>query len=99
LGEPARRLLRDPERRSDLFHAVLDDLASGEPALVVIEDAHWADEATLDLLRYLGRRCERARALLAVTYRDDEVSAAHPLRSLLGDLATHPHVHRVSVDL
>ena len=41
--------------------------------VVVVEDAHWADEATLDLLVFLGRRLERTRALLIVTYRDDEL--------------------------
>ena len=42
---------------------------------MVVEDAHWADEATLDLLKYLGRRIERTHALLAISYRDDEVTA------------------------
>ena len=46
----------------------------------MVEDAHWADEATLDLLVFLGRRLERHPALLMVTYRDDEVGADHPLR-------------------
>jgi DNA-binding CsgD family transcriptional regulator/tetratricopeptide (TPR) repeat protein len=73
--------------RPALFEAVLDELrlAAG-PVLVVVEDAHWADEATLDLLKYLGRRIERTRALLAVSYRDDEVTATHPLRRVLGEL-------------
>ena len=52
----------------------------------MIEDAHWADEATLDLLKFLGRRIAATRALLVVTYRDDEVGPAHPLRLVLGDL-------------
>src|SRR5580692_9939746 len=47
---------------------------------------HWADEATLDLLKYLGRRIQRTRAMLAITYRDDEVGPRHPLRSVIGDL-------------
>jgi hypothetical protein len=55
--------------------------------VVVVEDAHWADEATLDLLVFLGRRLERTRALLLVTYRDDEVAADHPLRAAVGRLA------------
>jgi hypothetical protein len=54
--------------------------------VVVVEDAHWADEATLDLLVFLGRRMERTPALLLVTYRDDEVGAEHPLRGVLGAL-------------
>jgi DNA-binding CsgD family transcriptional regulator len=62
--------------------------------LVVFEDAHWADQATLDLLRFLGRRLRDKRVLLLVTYRDDELGRHHPLRVLLGDLTTSPAVHR-----
>lgn len=73
--------------RPALFDAVLDELrqAAG-PLLWVVEDAHWADDATLDLLRFVGRRIERTRALLAVSYRDDEVGSTHPLRRVLGEL-------------
>jgi DNA-binding CsgD family transcriptional regulator/tetratricopeptide (TPR) repeat protein len=52
----------------------------------VVEDVHWADEATLDLLVFLGRRLERTPAMLIVTYRDDELGADHPLRGVLGAL-------------
>lgn len=73
--------------RLALFESVLEEirLAAG-PLLVVVEDAHWADDATLDLLKYLGRRVDRTRALLAISYRDDEVTASHPLRRVLGEL-------------
>jgi DNA-binding CsgD family transcriptional regulator/tetratricopeptide (TPR) repeat protein len=71
--------------REEIFTAALDELERVE-ALVVFEDMHWADEATLDLLKYLGRRIHRTRAMLAVTYRDDEVGARHPLRFVIGDL-------------
>jgi hypothetical protein len=72
--------------QEELFAAFLDELAP-DPArlqVVVVEDAHWADEATLDWLVFLARRMERLPALLVVTYRDDEVGADHPLRSVLG---------------
>ena len=73
--------------RSALFEAVLDELRRPPaPVLLVVEDAHWADEATLDLLKYLGRRIEHTRCVLAVSFRDDEVGAAHPLRQVLGVL-------------
>jgi DNA-binding CsgD family transcriptional regulator len=71
--------------REELFTAALCELKR-EPALVVFEDMHWADEATLDLLKYLGRRVAQTRALIAVTYRDDEVGSRHPLRFVIGDL-------------
>lgn len=54
------------------------------PVVMVVEDAHWGDEATLDAVRFLGRRIEGFQALLLVTYRDDEVPADHPLRLALG---------------
>ncbi len=80
--------------RPALFEAVLDDLrlAVG-PVLVVVEDAHWADDATLDWLKYLGRRIERTHALLAISYRDDEVTATHPLRRVLGELPPAARAH------
>lgn len=72
--------------RGGIFNAILDDLERGSPALVVFEDMHWADEATLDLVKFLGRRINRTRALLLITYRDDEVGPRHPLRFVIGDL-------------
>jgi DNA-binding CsgD family transcriptional regulator/tetratricopeptide (TPR) repeat protein len=71
--------------RDDIFTAALEELER-EKALVVFEDMHWADEATLDLLKYLGRRVHRTHAMLVVTYRDDEVGPRHPLRYVIGDL-------------
>src|SRR5262249_32150740 len=62
---------------------------------VVCEDVHWADEATLDLLRFLGRRIAHSTALLVMTYRDDELGPQHPLRTVLGDLAALPVTRRV----
>jgi predicted ATPase len=67
--------------------ALLETLQEpSSPSIIVFEDVHWADEATLDLLKFLGRRIQQAHALLILTYRDDEVDHQHPLRSVLGDL-------------
>lgn len=66
------------------------------PVIVVIEDVHWADQATLDLLVFLGRRIRAARAVVLVTYRDDELGPEHPLRMVLGRL-TEPHVRRLEL--
>jgi DNA-binding CsgD family transcriptional regulator/tetratricopeptide (TPR) repeat protein len=68
-----------------LFTAALAELQR-EKTLLVFEDMHWADEATLDLLTFLGRRIDRTRTLLVVTYRDDELSERHPLRLVIGGL-------------
>jgi predicted ATPase/DNA-binding CsgD family transcriptional regulator len=91
------RLLDERVERDRLLPGVLAELQRG-PVLMVVEDVHWADEATLDLLRYLGRRVERAAALVLVTYRDDELGPDHPLKRLLGDLATVPAVQRLRVE-
>jgi predicted ATPase len=83
--------------RPALFEAVLDELRlAAAPVFVVIEDAHWADDATLDLLKFLGRRIDRTRAVLAISYRDDEVGLSHPLRRVLGEL---PPAHRTLVEV
>jgi DNA-binding CsgD family transcriptional regulator/tetratricopeptide (TPR) repeat protein len=68
------------------FESLLRLLSNGaKPSLLVIEDVHWADTATLDLIRFLGRRIARVRALILITYRDEEVEARSPVRSLLGE--------------
>jgi DNA-binding CsgD family transcriptional regulator/tetratricopeptide (TPR) repeat protein len=82
--------------RDRMFTGFLAELGPPAPFTVaVIEDVHWADEATIDLLSFLGRRLGRAPALLLATYRDDEVGADHPLRMVLGDLATHRATRRM----
>lgn len=75
--------------QEEVFAAFLEALSgpqSRPQPLVVVEDAHWADEATLDWLAFLGRRIDRLSALLFVTYRDDEVGPEHPLRGVLAAL-------------
>jgi len=87
-------LLASGADRGVLFSTVLAELQA-RAAITVFEDVHWADEATLDLLRFLGRRIARTLTLLVLTYRDDEVGPSHPLRTLLGDLASSSPVVRV----
>jgi DNA-binding CsgD family transcriptional regulator len=68
------------------FEALLRLLSRGAaPALLIIEDLHWADTATLDLIRYLGRRIARVRALILITYRDEELDARSSVRTVLGE--------------
>ncbi|MBE0611339.1 MAG: AAA family ATPase [Dehalococcoidia bacterium] len=69
----------------------------GGPTVAIIEDVHWADEATLDALRFIGRRLQGMSALVLVTYRDDEVPVGHPVRLVLGDLSGAPGVSRLRV--
>jgi ATP/maltotriose-dependent transcriptional regulator MalT len=73
--------------RERIFTAMLDELERGsERVVLVIEDVHWADDASLDLLKYLGRRIGRTHAMLIATYRSDEIDARHPLQIALGHL-------------
>ena len=108
---PLGPFLEIAERARGAIDGVLDpwsaahDVAAGllelcddrQTLVVVVEDAHWADEGTLDVLRLLGRRNATTRCLALVTYRDDQLGRAHPLRIALGDLATAASVERLSV--
>jgi DNA-binding CsgD family transcriptional regulator len=75
--------------------ALLDALRS--TTVLVVEDVHWGDQATLDVLRVLGRRIDSTPSLVLATYRDDEVTARHPFRAVLGELASAPGVLRLTV--
>src|SRR5258707_591226 len=73
--------------RPTVFSALLQELQrSPLPSVMVFEDVHWADEATLDLIKFLGRRLLHLPVLFLVTYRESELSLNHPLRSVIGDL-------------
>ncbi len=98
LGGELLELCRADAPREDLFSALLRQVSEpGGLRVLVVEDIHWADEATIDLLRFLGRRIRDAQVLLIVTYRDDGLSATDPLRIALGDLATQRSVRRVGL--
>ena len=89
-------LLRAETNRGVIFSACLNELKT-QRTILLIEDIHWADEATLDLLKYLGRRIRQTTSLMVITYRDDEIGVDHPLRLLLGDLASSNALHRIPV--
>jgi DNA-binding CsgD family transcriptional regulator len=80
-------------------YAVASALAATAPLVWVIEDVHWADSATLDVLRYVTRRLARMPVLLVVTYRDDEVGPRHPLTVALGDVVGSKAVVRIDLSL
>ncbi len=86
-GPGTRAMLGLEGHRAALFTALLADLADAAgTTLLVIEDVHWADAATLDLIKFFARRLHRVRALMVLTYRDDELGEQHPLRLVFGDL-------------
>ncbi|MFE0758862.1 ATP-binding protein [Inquilinus sp. NPDC058860] len=87
LGPRMAALLDQAAAPERLFPALLNTLQElPETIVLVFEDVHWADNATLDLVKYLGRRMPVLRALLVLSYRSDEVGPDHPLRQVLGDL-------------
>ena len=96
LGGELAGLCRADASREQLFGALLRQISEPETLdVVVIEDAHWADEATIDLLRFLGRRLRDRTALLIVTYRDEGAGPIPALRVALGDLAAMRATRRV----
>jgi DNA-binding CsgD family transcriptional regulator/tetratricopeptide (TPR) repeat protein len=71
--------------RGGVLEALRDEFGwAKHPTVLAIEDVHWADEATFDVLRYLVRRAAQLPLVLVLTYRDDELGTDHPLRHLLG---------------
>jgi DNA-binding CsgD family transcriptional regulator len=82
----------------DVAMTLVDELRRKKPTLLVIEDVHWADEATLDVLRLLGRRIDQVPAFVLATYRDDELERSHPLRIVLGDLHGVEGIGRMKVE-
>jgi DNA-binding CsgD family transcriptional regulator len=83
------------ESRDWIFGALLAQLMPPQrAAVVVLEDVHWADDSTLDFIRFIGRRIQRTGTLLIATYRDEELSRIHPVRLALGEL-TGRHVVRM----
>jgi predicted ATPase len=84
------------DRPALVFDEALKQLRS-EATVVVFEDLHWADEATLDIVRFLGRRLADGQTMFVCTYRDDELGPSHPLRVALGDLSGSPGVHRIAL--
>jgi DNA-binding CsgD family transcriptional regulator/tetratricopeptide (TPR) repeat protein len=90
-------LLERGARPHEVLSALAGEVARRSPTVLAIEDLHWADAATLDVLRLLGRRIAGVRALVIATYRDDEVDRSPQLRVVLGELARAPGVDAVDV--
>jgi len=83
-----------------LFGAVLGllaELAAASPVLLVLEDVHWADQSTRDLLSFLSRMLHAERLAVVATYRTDDMHRRHPLRPLVAELARLPGV--IAIDL
>jgi ATP/maltotriose-dependent transcriptional regulator MalT len=73
--------------RAGLFTRFLHEVASQkQTTIIVFEDIHWADEATLDFIKFFARRIIQIPCLFILTFRDDEIHSRHPLRTVLGQL-------------
>jgi DNA-binding CsgD family transcriptional regulator/tetratricopeptide (TPR) repeat protein len=84
-------------RPHEVTAGLIRELAGARATVLVLEDLHWADEATLDVLRLLARKVEAVPALVLASYRDDELDRVHPLTLVLGELATARTVTRLVV--
>ena len=94
--EPGRSRGDDPDQLQvlDAVRAVLVGASERSPLLLVLEDLHWADRATRDLVAFLARTLRSGRVTLVITYRSDDLHRRHPLRPLLAELVRVPTVER-----
>ena len=81
----------------DALVSLLRTLDEERPVVLVVEDMHWADRSTLDLVSYLARNLGRTRAMLLTTYRSDEMRRSHALRPVLAELGRLPNVERLDL--
>jgi DNA-binding CsgD family transcriptional regulator/energy-coupling factor transporter ATP-binding protein EcfA2 len=96
VGAELAEAVQDASDRDRVLNALRSELTwSGQLTVLAVEDVHWADEATLDVLRYLVRRIAHLPAVLVLTYRDDELTRDHPLREVLAEVPSAQRVHRL----
>lgn len=98
---PADATPGDDGGRLQLFYGIVAALAAAgapdHPLLLVVEDVHWADSSTRDVLRFLASRLSREHVLVVASYRTDDLHRRHPLRPLLGELWRNPRVQRLEL--
>jgi DNA-binding CsgD family transcriptional regulator len=97
VGGELQALIAGDAMPHQVASALAGELAREAPTVLVLEDMHWADEATLDVLRLLGRRVRSLPALLLISYRDTELGRLHPLRQVLGELESGASLRRLKL--
>ena len=97
LGEPLGEVVRGTGTPHDVANCLLEEVSGSGPTLLVLEDLHWADEGTLDVLRLLAHRLQDASLLLVVSHRDDELGPWHPVRVLVGELGATRSITRMQL--
>ncbi len=91
----------EPLSQLQLYEATVEllfELAEEGPLCLVVEDVHWADRPSRDLLRYLMGRMDQERLALVLTFRSDDLHRRHPLRPFLADVARLSNVQRLTLD-
>ncbi|WP_067142648.1 ATP-binding protein [Microtetraspora malaysiensis] len=98
-GEPSGNLDTESARARlfELILTLLERLAERRPVLLLIEDIHWADRSSRDLIAFLSRNLRSAPVLMVLTYRSDELHRTHPLRPVLAELARVEGVVRIDL--
>jgi DNA-binding CsgD family transcriptional regulator/tetratricopeptide (TPR) repeat protein len=102
---PDREITRQPGdlpglAQQQLFGAVLgmlSELAQADPVLLILEDLHWADRSTRDLVTFLSRMLRGERIALVLSYRSDDIHRGHPLRSVVAELQRLPSVTAIQI--
>jgi DNA-binding CsgD family transcriptional regulator/tetratricopeptide (TPR) repeat protein len=94
---PLADVLRGETTPYEVASLLIESLAADSPTILVLEDMHLADEATLDVLRLLGDRASSVPALIVATYRDDALDRWHPLRLVLGEVAGASPLARIGL--
>jgi DNA-binding CsgD family transcriptional regulator/tetratricopeptide (TPR) repeat protein len=84
-------------RLFEVLHGVLGREGAAQPVVLVLEDIHWADRSTRDLLQFLVRNQRGERLAIVATYRSDEIHPDHPLRAVVGELQRSPRVERLEL--
>ncbi|PZG20442.1 LuxR family transcriptional regulator [Nonomuraea aridisoli] len=96
-GEPGGNGETDRARLFEQFLTLLERLSESRPVILVIEDIHWADRSSRDLIAFLSRNLYIPQALIVMTYRSDDLHRQHPLRPVLAELGRVPGVHRLDL--
>jgi class 3 adenylate cyclase/tetratricopeptide (TPR) repeat protein len=97
-GGELEQLVQEGARPHEVAAVLMRDLAARAPTILVLEDLHWADEATLDVLRLVTRRLAALPALIVATYRNDELDRSHLLRIVLGEVGRTERATRLDLE-
>ncbi|MBC8074811.1 MAG: AAA family ATPase, partial [Chloroflexales bacterium] len=101
INMPEASLLAEPDARRRFFEAVADLLIQAcdgrAPGVLLLDDVHWADTASLDLIAFLARRARGRPGLLLLTWRGEDVPTDHSLRALLGEARRHGAADQITL--